>query len=135
MLSDLGAQGMETSWYQLSKQADVEFYCENNQLDIDAVFRPDIDTPFSPSTFNNLEMCSMAENLILIDEEQDKEISSPPPAPLHPTTPVDRPTQLPVLMRRLPLKQVLRKFPFMLLENCWNEIKYCYSLLKVKKKL
>ena len=55
----------------------IEIHWEDPDLNMDAVFRPDIDIPFSPSTFNNFEMGSMAENPILIDEEQDKKNSSP----------------------------------------------------------
>ena len=45
----------------------VEFYWENDQLDADAVLRPGIDTHFSPTAFNDLEMGGSAENPILLD--------------------------------------------------------------------
>ena len=51
LLSSVGTQNMATSGYQVSAYLDVvEFYWENDQLDpdLDAVFRPGIDTPFSP---------------------------------------------------------------------------------------
>ena len=97
--SSVGAQDMDTSGYQVSDLDDFEFYCENNELDIDAVFRPGVGIPFSPSTFNDFEMGSRAENPILVDEERGK--NSPPP--LDPTTPVSEgPTQPPVLMRSRP---------------------------------
>ena len=68
---------------------DAEFYWRNDQLDVDAVFRPGIDTPFSPTAFDNLEMRGSAENPILLDQEEDKENS-----PLLPRTPVsERPTR------------------------------------------
>ena len=54
ILSSVGAQYMETSGYQLSGLDDVEFYLENHQLDVDAVFRPGIDTPFSSSNLTFL---------------------------------------------------------------------------------
>ena len=55
VLSHVGAQDMDTSEYQVSADLDdVEFYWENDQLDMDAVFRPGIDTPFSPTSFDNL---------------------------------------------------------------------------------
>ena len=77
---------------------DVEFYCENDQLDVDAVFRPGIDTPFSPTAFDDLEMGGSAENPILLDEEEDKG-NSPPTS----TTPVsERPTRPPALLRSRP---------------------------------
>ena len=95
VLSSVRAQYMDTSGYQVSDLDDVEFYWKNDQLDVDAVFRPSIDTPFFPSTFNGFEMGSIAENPIMIDEEQENE-NSPPP---HPTTSVpERPTQTLVLM-------------------------------------
>ena len=53
VLSCVGAQDMATSGYQVSDLDDVEFYRKNDQPDVDAVFRPGIYTPFSPSTFKN----------------------------------------------------------------------------------
>ena len=92
VLSSVGAkEGLDTSGYQVSADLDnVEFYWEYDQLDVDALFRPGIDTPFSPTAFDDLEMGgSSAENPILLDGEEDKEDSSPPP-----TTPVsERPTR------------------------------------------
>ena len=90
VISSVGAQDMDTSGYQVLDLDDVDFYLEKDELHVNAVFIPGTDTTFSPSTFNNFEMVSMAENPILIDEEQDKENSTPPP---HATTPVsERPT-------------------------------------------
>ena len=97
VLSSVGAQeGLDTSGYQVSADLDnVEFYWENNQLDVGAVLRPDIDTPFSPTVFDDLKMGSSAENPILLDEEEDKE-NSPPTT----TTPVsERPTRPAALLR------------------------------------
>ena len=88
---------MDTSGYQVSELADVEFYCENDQLDVGVVHRPGTDTPFSPTAFDDLELGGSAENPILLDEEQDKE-NSPPT-----TTPVsERPTRPPALLRKCP---------------------------------
>ena len=92
VLASVGAQeGLDTSGYQVSADlVDVEFYWENDQLDLDAVFRPGIDTPFSPTAFDDLEMGGSAENPILLDEEEDRE-NSPPTKTT--TTPVSgRPT-------------------------------------------
>ena len=58
------------------------FNWEDLQWDMDAVFRPGIDTPFSPSKFNDLSMGGSVENPIMLDEEEDKENS--PPAPSKP---------------------------------------------------
>ena len=95
VLSSVGAKGFDTSSYQLTDLEDKEFNWENNQLDLDAVFRPGIDTPFSPSTFDDLSMGGSAENPIVLDEEQDKE--NFPPAPSTPES--VRPTEHPRLQR------------------------------------
>ena len=49
-------------------------------MDMDAVFRPGIDTPFSPTTFDDLSMEGSIENPFLLDEEEDKENAPPPPS-------------------------------------------------------
>ena len=56
VLSSVGAQDLDISSYQVSDLEDIEFSWEKSQLDLDAVFRPDIHTPFSPTTFENLTM-------------------------------------------------------------------------------
>ena len=100
-LSSVGAEEcLYTSGYQESADlGDFEFYWETYQLDVDAVYRPCIDTPFSPTAFDELEMGGSAENPILLDEEEDKEKSPPPTA----TTPVsERPTRPSALLRNHP---------------------------------
>ena len=98
VLSSAAAKHMDTSRYQVSDLDDVEFYWEKGQLDVDAVFRPSINTPFSPPTSNQLQIGSMTENPILIGEEQDKG-NSPP----HSTTlGSERPTHSPVLTQNRP---------------------------------
>ena len=59
---------------------------------MDSVFRPGIDTPFSPTVFDDLMMGDgSVENPIVLDEEQDKE---------NVPTPVsERPTEPPRLLR------------------------------------
>ena len=49
VLSSAGAQDMDTSGYQVSDLDGFEFYWENDQLDVDAVFRPGIDNLFTNS--------------------------------------------------------------------------------------
>ena len=56
VLSSVGAQDLDTSSYQVSNLEDIEFNWENSILDLDAVFRPGIDTPFSPTTLDDLLM-------------------------------------------------------------------------------
>ena len=48
---------------------------------MDAVFRPGMDTPFSPTTFDDLLMGDgSVGNPIVLDEEEDKE-NAPPTTP------------------------------------------------------
>ena len=56
---------------------------------MDAVFRPGIDTPFSPTIFDDFSMEGSVENPIVLDEEEDKENAPPPSAPesVRPTDP------------------------------------------------
>ena len=69
VFSSVSQQDRDTGGYQVSADLDdVEFYWENDQLDVDALFRPGIDTPFSPTAFDNLEMGGSAENPILLDQ-------------------------------------------------------------------
>ena len=108
LLSSVGAQeGLDASGYQACADLDdVEFYWENGQLDVDAVIRPGIDTPFSPTAFDDLEMGGSAENPLLLDEEGAKE-NSPPT-----TTPVsERPTRTPALLRSRPFGTSMENVP------------------------
>ena len=56
VLSSVIAQDMDTTVYQLSDMDDAETYWGNDQLYVDAVFRPGVDTPFAPTAFDDLEM-------------------------------------------------------------------------------
>ena len=88
ILSSVGAQDLDTSSYQVSDLEDIEFNWENSQLDMDSVFRPGIDTPFSPTVFDDLLMGNgSVENPIVLDQEQDRE-NAPPSTPLS-----ERPTE------------------------------------------
>ena len=82
-LSSVGTQDMDTSGYQVSDLEDNSFHWEDPDFTTRflPILRPGIDTPFPPSTFNDFDLCSMPENPILIDGEQDKENT-----PLPPTT-------------------------------------------------
>ena len=84
VLSSVGAQeGLDSSGYQVSADLDdLEFYWENDQLDVDTVFKPSLDTTFSPTPFDDLEMGGgSSANSNLLNEEEDKENSPPPPTP------------------------------------------------------
>ena len=70
----MGAQDLDTGSYQVSDLEDLEFNWEDSELDMDALFRPGIDTPFSPTTFDDLlKGDGSVENPIVSDEEKDKE--------------------------------------------------------------
>ena len=68
VLSIVGAQDLDTSSYQLTNLEDIEFNWENSHLYTDAVFRPDIDTSFPSTTFDDLSMQGSDENPIVLDE-------------------------------------------------------------------
>ena len=72
-----GAPDLYTSGYELPNLKDIEFSWKKPQVELHAVFRPGIDTPFSSTAFNRLEMGEggSSENSIVLDEEKDKEIS------------------------------------------------------------
>ena len=98
VLSSVSAQEMDTNGYQVSDMDDIECHWEDPGFNMNAVFRPGVDTSVSLSTFNDFEMGSVTENPFLIDEEQHEEKFHP-----FPTTPVSkRPTQSPALMRNRP---------------------------------
>ena len=80
VFSSVGGQDLDTSSYQVSNLEDIQFNWEDSQLG--SVFKPGIDTPFSPTTFDDLLMDDgSVENPIVLDEEQDKENAHPPTTP------------------------------------------------------
>ena len=81
VLSSVGAQDSDTSSYQVSDLEDIEFNWENSQLDMNTVFRPGIDTPYSPTTFDDFSKEGSVEKPNVLDEEEDKE-NAPPPTTL-----------------------------------------------------
>ena len=84
---------------------------------MDAVFRPGIETPFSPPTFDDLSMeGSSVENPIVLDEEDDKENSPPPPS----TPESVRPTEPPRLQRSRPLGTRIENVPDYVYRNLFQ---------------
>ena len=75
---------------------------------MDSGYRPGIDTPFSPSIFDDFWMGSTAANPILVDDEQDKENSAPTSAT---TSASERPTEPPRSLRSRPFKTRLENVP------------------------
>ena len=124
VLSSVGAQDLDTSSFQLSDLEDIEFSWEKSQLDMDTVFRPGIDTPFSPTTFDDFLMGDgSVENPIVLDEEEDKE-NAPPPTTLESV----RLTEPPGCREVAVLEQEWKRYQIMFLEFCF--IKYhCVCVL------
>ena len=115
VLSSVAAQDLDTSSYQVSDLEDIEFNWEDSQFDTDAVFRPGIDTPFSPTSFDDVRMGGPVENPIALDEEQDKE-NAPPP-----TTPESvRPTELPRLLKSRPFGTRIENVPDYVYRNLFQ---------------
>ena len=56
VLSSVGAQDTDTRAYELSDPEDTEFSWEDPAVDMDTVYQPRIDTPFSPSIFESFQM-------------------------------------------------------------------------------
>ena len=76
VFSSVGAQDVDTSGFQVSDLGKVGFKWENDQLDVDTVFRPGIDNVFSPTAFDDLEIGGAAEKPILFDKKGQRELSS-----------------------------------------------------------
>ena len=116
VLSSVGAQDLDTSSYQVSDLEDIEFNWENSQLDMDAVFGPSIDTPFPPTTFDDLLMGDgSVENPIVLDEEEDKENALPPT-----TSESVRPTKPPRLQRSRALGARMENLPDFVSRNLYH---------------
>ena len=74
---------------------------------MEAVFKPGIDTPFSPTTFDDLSIGGLGENRIMLHEGEDKENSHP-----GPSTPKSvRPTEPPRLQRSRPFGTGIETVP------------------------
>ena len=78
LLSSVGAQDTDTRGYELSDLEDIEFSWEGPAADMDSVYRPGSDTPFSPFISDDFQIeASTAANPITVDDEEDKENSDP----------------------------------------------------------
>ena len=82
---------------------------------MEVVFRPGIDTPFSPTTFDNLSMEVSVENPIVLDEEEDKEN-----APLLTTSESVRPTEPPRLQRNRAFEARIENVPDYVFRNLFQ---------------
>ena len=109
VLSSVGAQDTDTREYELSDLEDIELSWDDAAVDMDSVYRPGIDTPISPSIFDDFQMNgSTNTNPIPKDGEEEKEISGPTT-----TTPEsERPTEPPRLLRSRPFGTRLENVPY-----------------------
>ena len=108
VLSSVGAQDTNTRGYELSDLEDIVISWEDPAVDMDSVYRPGIDTPFSPSIFDVFHMeGSTAAKKIIVDDEEDKENS----APTTSTPESERPTELLRLLRCRPFGTRLENLP------------------------
>ena len=119
--SSVGAQDFDTSSYQVSDLKNIEFNWEISQLDMDAVFRPVMDTPFSPTTFDDLSMEGSDENPIVLDEEEDKENAPPPPSIPESV----RPTEPPRLQRNRAFGARMENVPDYVFRNLFQYLLPC----------
>ena len=87
--SIVGAQDLETSSYQVWDLEDIEFNCEKDELDLDAVFRPGIDSPlFFNYIWRFIDGGIISWKPHYVDEEEDKENDLPStPASVRSTKP------------------------------------------------
>ena len=69
------AQDMDACRHQLTDLDNFEFDWEKNQPDVDVVLRLGIDTSFSPTAFDDLEVGGSAEKPILLHQGKYKENS------------------------------------------------------------
>ena len=129
VLSSVGAQDMNSSSYQVSDLEDTEFNWENSQLETDVVMRPDIDSPFSPTTFDDLSTEGSVENPIVLDKEEDKEKAPPPPAPSTPECQTHATTQAANKSRFLSRNRKFTRFCF--IEICVNKYYRVCVLIKI----
>ena len=107
VLSSVGAQVTDTRGYELSDPEDIKFSCEDPAVDMDCVFRPEINTPFSPSISDDFQMGSIAANSLIVDDEENKKNSAPTT-----TTPgSERPIEPPGFLRSRPFLIRLENVP------------------------
>ena len=107
VLSSVGAQDTDTREYEVSDLEDIQFSWEGPVVDMVSAYRPGIVTPFFSSIFDGFQMGSTAANPIVVDDEEDTEISAP--TTTKPES--DRPTETSRLFRRRPVVTRLEKVP------------------------
>ena len=121
VLSSVGAQDLDTSSYQVSDLGDIEFNWENPQLDMDAVFRPGLDTPFSPTTIYWWAMDQLKTPLCWMKRKTKRMLLQQ-----HPS--LSDPPNLPGCREVALLEHEWKMYPIMFLEVCFTKY-YCVCVL------
>ena len=121
VLSSVGAQDLDTSSYHVSDLEDIEFNSEDSQLD--SVFRPGIDTPFSLTTFDDLSMEGSVETLLYWTKRKTRRMLL---LQQHPS--LSDPRNLPGCREVAHLEQEWKMYPIMFLEICFINF-YCVYIL------
>ena len=118
VLLSAGAQDANTSGYEQSDLEDIEFFREKSLVDLDAVSRPRIGTPFSARAFNDFDIGvgGSSENPIVLVEEGGEK-NSPSKTPV-----TDRPNEPPMLLRSRPFGGRIEKKPEFVYSNNFEEI-------------
>ena len=111
VLSSVGAQDLDTSSYQVSDLEDMVFSWENAHLDMDAVFRPGIDTPFSPTIFDDLSMGDQLKTPWCWTKRKKRRIL------LHQHPTLSDPRNLPDCRQVIHLEQEQKLFLHLFIEN------------------
>ena len=124
VLTSAGAQNLDTSGFKLSDLQDTEFCWENPQLELHAVFTAGIDTCFSRTVFNELEMGEegSSKHLNVLGEEEDKD-DAPPKSPKS-----ERPTESTRLLRSCPFGSWIQNAPqtlYTTLFDISNSVRFC----------
>ena len=77
LLVNVGGQEIDSSGYHVSDLGNIEFHWGDPDINKNTVLRPSKNNVFSHSTFSDFEMFLVAENFIVIDDEEDKVNSLP----------------------------------------------------------
>ena len=128
VLSSVGAHNTDTKEYELFDLEDIEFSWEHPAVDKDSVYRPEIDTPFSSSIFDDFQMeGSTAVNPIIVDDEEDKKGWAPTK-----TTPAsERQSQPPRLLRCRAFGTRLENVPDFVYKTLFRWICFVFDTLYV----
>ena len=115
VLSSVGAQDLDNISYQVSDLENIEFKWENSQLDMDAVFRPSIDTPFLKLHLTIYRWGDQFKTLLYWTKRRTRTMLL---LQRHPS--LSDPWNLPGCREVALLEQEWKMYPIMFLEVCFN---------------